>query len=43
MVVLVIVSAYAWRLKDSRINSARGYLCQEMLVISVKAPTIVVI
>lgn len=42
MVVLDVVSAYAWRLKHSRFDSARGYLCQNMLVIFNKARTMVV-
>ena len=43
MVALVVVSAYAWRLEGSRFDSARGYICQEMLVILIKALAMVVI
>ena len=42
MVVFVVVSAYAWRLESSRFDSVAGYMCQEMLVILIKAPTMAV-
>ena len=40
--MFVVVSAYAWRLESSRFDRVGGYTCQAMLVILIKAPTMVV-